>query len=210
MEFLVEMTTRVPAGVTEETVNEVRAREAAHSRELAEQGALLRLFRPPLQPGEWRTFGLFAAQDEIHLERVLASMPLRIWRTDSVTPLAPHPNDASAHHPQTVSGPEFLVTFTTAIPDGMPAQLVQERNEQESEAAGQLAERGILERLWKVPRTGQALGLYRAPNAVELQAILAALPLAEWLRIETVQLDPHPSDPPLVLHQTSCRPPSMS
>jgi hypothetical protein len=27
------------------------------------------------------------------LEEVLASMPLRVWRTDEVTPLSPHPND---------------------------------------------------------------------------------------------------------------------
>ena len=93
MEFLVTMTTHVPEGTPPEAVDEVRAREAAHSRELAEQGHLLRLWRPPLQPGEWRTLGLFAADDEHQLEQVLASMPLRIWRTDEVTPLTPHPND---------------------------------------------------------------------------------------------------------------------
>jgi muconolactone delta-isomerase len=27
------------------------------------------------------------------LEEVLASMPLRVWRTEEVTPLSPHPND---------------------------------------------------------------------------------------------------------------------
>ena len=81
MEFLVTMTTRVPDGTPPEAVDDVRAREAAHSRGLAEQGHLLRLWRPPLQPGEWRTLGLFAADDEQQLEQVLASMPLRIWRT---------------------------------------------------------------------------------------------------------------------------------
>ena len=30
------------------------------------------------------------------LEQVLASMPLRVWRRDSVTPLSPHPNDPGA------------------------------------------------------------------------------------------------------------------
>ncbi|OBG92046.1 muconolactone delta-isomerase [Mycobacterium sp. E3251] len=96
MEFLVTMTTHVPDGTPTETVDEVRAREAAHSRELAEQGHLLRLWRPPLRPGEWRTLGLFAAADADRLEEVLASMPLRVWRTDKVTPLAPHPNDPGA------------------------------------------------------------------------------------------------------------------
>jgi muconolactone D-isomerase len=61
--------------------------------ELAEQGYLLRLWRPPLEPGEWRTLGLFSAESDEELETVLASMPLRVWRTDEVTPLSPHPND---------------------------------------------------------------------------------------------------------------------
>ncbi len=93
MDFLVTMTTHVPDGTTAETVADVKDREAARSAELAAQGHLLRLWRPPLQPGEWRTFGLFSADDEAGLESLLASMPLRIWRTDDVTPLAPHPDD---------------------------------------------------------------------------------------------------------------------
>jgi muconolactone delta-isomerase len=93
MEYLVTMTTHVPEGTSEDTIEETRRREAARSRELAAQGHLKRLWRPPLKPGEWRTLGLFAADDEEQLENVLSSMPLRIWRTDEVTPLAPHPND---------------------------------------------------------------------------------------------------------------------
>ncbi len=93
MEYLVNMTTHVPDGTPEQAVDDIRAREAAHSRELAAAGHLLRLWRPPLQPGEWRSLGLFAAADGGQLEEVLASMPLRVWRTDEVTPLAPHPND---------------------------------------------------------------------------------------------------------------------
>jgi muconolactone delta-isomerase len=96
MEFLVTMTTDVPDGTTTEEVDDMRAREAAHSRELAAQGHLLRLWRPPLKPGEWRSIGLFAASDADELEQVLASMPLRVWRTDEVTPLSPHPNDPAA------------------------------------------------------------------------------------------------------------------
>ncbi len=93
MEYLVTMTTHVPDGTSDEAVEAIRAREAAHSRELATQGHLLRLWRPPLQPGEWRTLGLFSAEDGDQLEEVLSSMPLRVWRTDEVTPLSPHPND---------------------------------------------------------------------------------------------------------------------
>ena len=99
MDYLVTMTTHVPEGTPDEAVDDVRAREAARSRELAAQGHLLRLWRPPLRPGEWRTLGLFAAADGGELEQVLASMPLRVWRTDEVTPLAPHRNDPGPGRP---------------------------------------------------------------------------------------------------------------
>jgi len=92
-EYLVEMTTHVPTGTADEEVEAVRQREAARSRELAAEGRLLRLWRPPLQPGEWRSLGLFAAADEQELQSTLTSMPLHVWRTDTVTPLSPHPND---------------------------------------------------------------------------------------------------------------------
>jgi muconolactone delta-isomerase len=62
-EYLVTMTTHGPDGTPEQAVDDVRAREAAHWRDLAAEHHLLRLWRPPLQPGEWRTLGLFAAAD---------------------------------------------------------------------------------------------------------------------------------------------------
>ncbi|HEX9528954.1 MAG TPA: muconolactone Delta-isomerase family protein, partial [Streptosporangiaceae bacterium] len=110
MEYLVTMTTHVPDGTQEQAVQDIRTREAARSRELVAQGYLLRLWRPPLQPGEWRTLGLFAADDGGRLEEVLASMPLRVWRTDEVTPLSPHPNDPAPDlpRPQARTGMEFL------------------------------------------------------------------------------------------------------
>ena len=100
MEYLVTMTTHVPDGTPDQAVDDIRAREAAHTRELAAQGHVLRLWRPPLQPGEWRTLGLFAAADDDQLAEVLASMPLRVWRTDEVTPLSPHPSDPGIIHPK--------------------------------------------------------------------------------------------------------------
>jgi muconolactone delta-isomerase len=93
MEFLVDMVTTVPDGTTDAEVAAIRTREAARSRELAAQGHLLRLWRPPLGPGEWRTWGLFRAADTAELESVLSSMPLRVWRHDTVTPLTAHPSD---------------------------------------------------------------------------------------------------------------------
>jgi muconolactone D-isomerase len=96
MEYVVEMTTHVPVGTPEEAVDATRTREAARARELASDGHLLRLWRPPLAPGEWRRFGLFSADNDDRLEEALVSMPLRVWRTDEVTPLSAHPNDPGA------------------------------------------------------------------------------------------------------------------
>lgn len=93
MEFLVDMVTTVPQGTSEEAIAEVRAREAANSKKLAARGSLVRLWRPPLAPGEWRSWGLFRADDADQLEQILATMPLRVWRKDTVTPLTSHPND---------------------------------------------------------------------------------------------------------------------
>jgi len=93
MEFLVDMVTTVPDGTTDTQVDAIQTREAARSRDLAADGHLLRLWRPPLEAGEWRTWGLFQAADATELKSVLSSMPLHVWRHDTVTPLTAHPSD---------------------------------------------------------------------------------------------------------------------
>jgi muconolactone delta-isomerase len=193
MEYLVTMTTHVPEGTPDQAVADIRGREAARSRELAAQGHLLRLWRPPLQPGEWRTLGLFAAADDGQLEEVLASMPLRVWRTDEVTALSPHPNDPglAAGAP----GSEFLTTFVTDVPEGTPGRAVEETEAREAERAKELAGQGHLRRLWALPGRGRSLGLWQAASPAELQAILRSLPLDPWMTVQTTPLTPHPSDP---------------
>ena len=203
MEFLVNMTTQVPDGTSEAAVQDIRAREAAHSRELAAQGHLLRLWRPPLQPGEWRTFGLFAADDGVQLEKILDSMPLRMWRTDEVTPLLPHPNDPGrqtlAPHstPQDGQSSEFFVNFTLTIPAHTPADTIAIAIAGEAERTAELAGQGHLLRLWALPGEGRALGLWKAHDTAEMQAILESLPLCAWLTMPTTPLSTHPSDPAL-------------
>ena len=195
MEYLVTMTTHVPDGTPEQAVDEVRAREAAHSRDLAADAQLLRLWRPPLQPGEWRSLGLFVAGDARQLQQILVSMPLKIWRTDQVTPLAPHPNDPGPSTRPGRSGTEFLATFVISIPDGTPRQAVEDAEAREAARARELANQGHLERLWALPGHGRALGLYRARDSAEMEAIAKELPLAAWMTTELTPLTPHPSDP---------------
>jgi muconolactone delta-isomerase len=195
MEYLVTMTTHVPDGTSEAAVDDMRAREAARARELAAAGSLVRLWRPPLQPGEWRTLGLFAADDDEALEAVLSSMPLRAWRTDEPVALAPHPNDADpGSNPVTPSDREFLTTFDTHIPDDAPADEVADRRAAEARRARELAASGHLARLWRLG-PARALGLWRARDAGELAAVLDALPLRPWMTVEVTPLTEHPSDP---------------
>jgi muconolactone delta-isomerase len=199
------MTTHVPEGTSEAAVDDIRTREAAHSRELAAQRHLLRLWRPPLQPGEWRTLGLFAADDGAQLEQVLASMPLRVWRTDEVTPLSPHPNDparqttppGSPATQDTDKAVEFLTTFTLTVPAGTPGQAVEDTEAREAQCTQELAGQGHLLRLWALPGQGRALGLWQAHDTAEMQSILASLPLSAWMNVQTTPLTPHPSDPAL-------------
>jgi len=193
MEYLVTMTTHVPEGTPGRAVADIRGREAARSRELAAQGRLLRLWRPPLRSGEWRTLGLFAAPEDGQLEEILASMPLRVWRTDEVTVLSPHPNDPglAAGAP----GSEFLTTFVIDVPEGTPDRTVEETEASEAERAKELAGQGHLRRLWRLPGRGRTLGLWQAASPAELQAILRSLPLDPWMTVQTTPLTPHPSDP---------------
>jgi muconolactone delta-isomerase len=196
MEYLVTMTTQVPEGTADEAVEEIRRREAARSRELAGQGHLLRLWRPPLQPGEWRTIGLFSATDEVELEDVLASMPLRVWRSDHAVALSPHSNDP--RQSTWASATEFLTDFTVTIPDAADETEVAEMTAREADRTRELAEQGNLVRLWMLPPTPdswRALGLWRAKDAEELQVLLRSLPMDTWMTIEATPLTEHPNDP---------------
>ncbi|WP_042395109.1 muconolactone Delta-isomerase family protein [Streptacidiphilus carbonis] len=90
-EFLVEITTTVPEGTSQDEVDRRRAAEAVRARELAADGHLARLWRPV---GELRSLGIWLAADETELhEKVLGTLPLRPWMTLVVTALESHPND---------------------------------------------------------------------------------------------------------------------
>jgi muconolactone delta-isomerase len=196
MEYFVQMRTHVPDGTPAYTVEAVRDREAARARELAAEGHLLRLWRPPPVPGEWQTFGLFVAQDSAQLDGLLSSMPLHVWRSDEVTPLGAHPNDPGAISGRESS--EFLTELTITVPDGTPTRQVEELNAGEAVRARELAEQGRMLRLWTLPSVISArrvLGLWSAHDSADLTATLKSLPLYLWMTIDPTPLLPHPSDP---------------
>jgi muconolactone delta-isomerase len=93
---------------------------------------------------------------------------------------------------------EFLVEFAIEVPAGTPQAEVEQRQRAESAAAAKLAEDGHLVRLWRRPLVGDgttSIGLYRAFSQAQLEDLLAALPLADWLHVTVTPLAAHPNDP---------------
>jgi muconolactone delta-isomerase len=93
---------------------------------------------------------------------------------------------------------EFLVEFEVHVPAEAAATEVEARKRAEASAAARLAEQGHLVRVWKPPAAPgetKILGLYRADSAAELDGLLDALPLAEWMGVTVTPLEPHPNDP---------------
>jgi muconolactone delta-isomerase len=93
---------------------------------------------------------------------------------------------------------EFLVEFEVEVPAGTPDVEVEQRQRAESAAAAELVQDGHLVRLWRRPHVGDgttAIGLYRAETEAELDDLLGALPLADWLRLTVTPLAAHPNDP---------------
>jgi muconolactone D-isomerase len=93
---------------------------------------------------------------------------------------------------------EFLVEFEVEVPADTPDVEVERRERAESAAAAELVQDGHLVRLWRRPLVGDgttAIGLYRADGKAVLDDLLAALPLADWLRVTVTPLAPHPNDP---------------
>ena len=93
---------------------------------------------------------------------------------------------------------EFLVEFEVQVPAGTPDAEVEQHQRAESAAAVKLAAGGHLVRLWRRPLVGDgttAIGLYRADSQAELDGLLAALPLGDWLRVTVTPLAAHPNNP---------------
>ncbi len=90
---------------------------------------------------------------------------------------------------------EFLVHIDVLWPaDGDRAE--RERLvAAESVRARELAEAGIIHRLWRIPGRWANWGLWVAPDATALHAAIASLPLYPWLSVDVHPLAKHPSDP---------------
>jgi muconolactone D-isomerase len=92
MEFLVEFDVTVPEGTPAAEVDQRVRAEAAAAADLAAAGHLVRLWKPPVAPGETKAVGLYRADSGPQLA-LLRALPLNGWMDTAVTPLEPHPND---------------------------------------------------------------------------------------------------------------------
>jgi muconolactone D-isomerase len=93
---------------------------------------------------------------------------------------------------------ECLVDFTITVPGGTPPAELEERTTRAGARGAEVADQGHALRVWKpLPEDGprRALGLYRAADDAELQAILAPLPLYRRMEIAVQALAERPNDP---------------
>jgi muconolactone D-isomerase len=99
MEYLVDFTITVPDGTTPSELEERKAGEEARVAELAQQGHVLRVWKPLPDDGRWRALGLYRAAGDQELQAILESLPLHLWMEIAISPLAEHPNDPALAQP---------------------------------------------------------------------------------------------------------------
>jgi muconolactone delta-isomerase len=110
MEYLVEFDVTIADGTPESEVKERADAEAAAAARLARQGRLVRLWAPPVAPGESKAVGVYRADNEEELDGFLGALPLNGWMRTTVTPLEPHPNDPTVPRPSVFELPDPRLT----------------------------------------------------------------------------------------------------
>ena len=88
MEFLVEITIKLPADMPAQQRAALLDAELTVGRRLAATGAIDRMWRVP---GARRNVGIWQASDATHLHELVSSLPLFDWIEATVTALAAHP-----------------------------------------------------------------------------------------------------------------------
>jgi muconolactone D-isomerase len=91
---------------------------------------------------------------------------------------------------------DFLIDFDINVPEGTSEAEVTARQDAEAAAAAKLVDQGHLIRLWKrrvAPGESRPIGLYRAESEADMDGLLRALPLYEWMRVTVTPLDPIPT-----------------
>lgn len=90
---------------------------------------------------------------------------------------------------------EFLVRIDVRLPPDFDEARKQELVRAESRRAKDLADRGVIRRLWRIPGRWSNVGVWDAEDATSLHEAIASLPLFAWLDVRVTPLARHPSDP---------------
>jgi muconolactone delta-isomerase len=138
----------------------------------------------------WLVIGAFAAASAL---ASLAVIGVRRAAPHSAPAAAIVPIDGRESHKETAMK-EFLVEFDLNVPDGTPQTEVEQRTRAEASAAARLVDQGHLVRLWRRDDR-PAIGIYAADSRAELDRLMQALPLADWMQITITALEPHANDP---------------
>ncbi len=82
MEFLVEFDVNIPEGRRNPRSTQRVSAEAAAAAELVRQGHLVRLWKPPVAPGETKAVGVYRADTRAQLDTLLAATAARRLAAD--------------------------------------------------------------------------------------------------------------------------------
>ncbi|MFJ6656421.1 muconolactone Delta-isomerase [Streptomyces sp. NPDC091377] len=90
---------------------------------------------------------------------------------------------------------EFLVHIRIGWPHDMDPAHKESVSTAERAHAAELAARGHLVRMWRVPGRTENWGLWRAADATELHTLVSSLPVWPWMDVTVHPLAIHPVDP---------------
>ena len=104
------------------------------------------------------------------------------------SPRNPGFRDYNEVRPETFPDEDDILTATS---DASPTI----REVAERARAQELADAGVIVRLWRQPGRWANWGLWRSGSPEELHEVLSSLPLYPWLSVTVHPLARHPSDP---------------
>lgn len=95
---------------------------------------------------------------------------------------------------------EYLVEIHVKWPPEGDPEMRETLTRGERKRARELAEAGVIQRLWRIPGRWATLGLWRAKDVSALHEAISSLPFFPWLDVSVRPLGDHPSDPRLDPH----------
>ena len=210
MEYLVTMTTLVPEGTPDEAVDEIRA---ARPAPLASSPRKVTCFASGAHRCNLANGARSGSSPRTMPRSSRKCSPrcrCRVWRSDEVTPLSPHPNDPKPARTGG-KGVEFMVRLEITAPEGTTVETVEQLKQREAARVGELrgarARRAICcgaRRPSPVSGARWACGV-REPTRPRCKRSWSRCPLYDWFTVDITPLSPHPNDPPRYRHElTPC------